>query len=85
MDVDNQGGKGPLSVQLHGRSEPCLGFWVMSRGAYNTAQPPEGTWTLNCTDHLSAGGTYTSPKLGQASGIGTDSMGRKITFSYGAK
>jgi hypothetical protein len=85
MDVDNQGGKGPLSVQLQGRSEPCRGFWVMSRGAYNTAQPPEGTWTLNCTDHLSAGGTYTSPKPGQASGIGTDSMGRKITFSYGAK
>lgn len=85
MDVDNQGGKGPLSVQLQGRSEACRGFWVMSRGAYNTAQLPEGTWTLSCPGDLSAGGTYTSSKLGQANGSGTDSTGRKITFSYGGQ
>lgn len=85
MQLDNQGGKGPLSVQIQGSSEPCRGFWVMARGAYNTAQLPEGTWTLSCSGNLSAGGTYTSSRLGQATGSGTDSTGRKITFNFGAQ
>lgn len=82
MDFENDRGKGPLSVVLAGRSAPCRGFWSWSRGTYGTAQLPEGTWTLNCPDNLSAGGTYQSTREGEGSGIGTDSNGRKIVFYY---
>jgi len=61
----------------------CKGAWKLQAGKYGSAFPPQGTWTLTCSDGRSAAGGYTSsaPGVGQGRGLGSDL--KPIRFAFG--
>jgi len=80
--ADSNSGKGPIEVSIS-NSSTCKGEWQYVAGAYNTQDLPRGTWTLRCSDGVSANGFYRSISPGKGNGSGQDSRGRAIKLTYG--
>jgi len=74
--------RGKLVINFAPVNGTCSGFWVISRGSYEAELKPEGTWSVTCSEGVSAGGVFKSSRPGVGEGTGSDNQGRKITFSY---
>jgi TPR repeat protein len=80
--TDRNKGRGKLQLNLGKSNPPCLGQWMFAKGKYGTDSPPQGTWSVACSDGLTATGTYTSHKQGQGLIEGEDSQKRKINMYF---
>jgi TPR repeat protein len=73
---------GKLSLNLTAPNSKCSGQWVFAKGQYGTDTPPEGAWSVACTNGLTASGMYTSHKRGQGLIEGEDNQKRKINMYF---
>lgn len=77
--------RGAIVLTLRDPKDRCFGTWTITEGAFNASAPPKGIWSVECESKLSASGNFIAEKQWHGVGIGQDSKGRNITFSYKPK
>ncbi len=75
---------GRIWFALPSKSSECTGEWSHESGTYETPDLPTGTWSLLCTNGMSASGTYISTEPGIGTGGGKDRDGNVVNFSFGS-
>lgn len=71
------GAKGIVAITLPNNDGECT-------GGYEADSRTTGTWSIACTNGLSANGTFTAFGKGKgASGTGSDMQGRKVSYTMG--
>jgi len=74
--------EGKLFTQLPSNRGECSGKWRYLGGKFETDQLPNGSWSMLCTNGLSAKGTYSYVTKTLAKGEGVDADGKSIRFSF---
>lgn len=74
--------RGSIVLSLPDQNDRCFGTWVTTSGDFDTPQKPKGTWSVDCNSKISASGEFSAEKPWHGVGLGLDSRGRNITFSY---
>lgn len=83
MTYTQEGGYGEITIPVPQWSAVCAGRWQYEAGKYGTADLPQGTWSIGCSNGLSATGRYVSPGLGRGTGSGRDTRGRAVKVTFG--
>lgn len=83
LTYSNQQGEGEIHVSVPGTE--CKGSWKYASGKYGTPSPPEGVWSLTCSNGKAASGTYVSDAPNQGTGSGKDAAGNRIRVTYGER
>ncbi|MCZ6623818.1 MAG: hypothetical protein O7B35_06240, partial [Deltaproteobacteria bacterium] len=74
---------GRIWFALPGKSGECTGEWSHESGEYETPEPHTGSWSLLCTNGMSASGTYVSSEPRKGTGKGKDRNGNVVNFTFG--
>ncbi len=61
----------------------CHGLWQAHSSKAGSGAPPQGSWSLNCSDGRRAAGSYTSPAPGEGAGTGLGSDLKRVSFAFG--
>lgn len=83
MTYTQDGGHGEINVPVPQWSAICSGRWQYQSGIYGTADLPAGTWSIGCSNGLTAEGRYVSDAEGRGTGTGRDTRGRAVEVSFG--
>ncbi len=78
LKFDKPAGEGTMIVDSGDRH--CEGYWQHQGGRYQSATLPYGSWTIFCSNGVSARGTYNSPDPSQVKGEGQDSNSQPVFF-----
>ncbi|WP_135077708.1 hypothetical protein [Terasakiella sp. SH-1] len=73
---------GRRQMVLLADDKSCSGEGKYVRGKFASDTMPQGTWTINCNNGDSAGGTYEYQNKKTGTAVGIDNKGRKLNLTF---